>query len=368
MIKFHCPLCNRTISAEDENAGNSAKCPACKKVIVVPPAPPTSVLPPDVPESMLTPGPSRQRGGSKSKKGRNWIETTVCGVAVAAVAALLIYVGAVFARSKRHAAQSDVTSKSQILKDVATASPLRPEETTDIVPVTGVKATKDQPFVNLLGMKFVPVKITGGPNAGQQVLFNVWETRVQDYRKYAEANNVVNGEWNTPGFAQGDDHPVVNVSWDDATEFCKWLTKSDRNNGEIHSTAKYRLPTDHEWSCAVGIGEREDAKATPAHKSLNISDVYPWGTQWPPPKGAGNYSRQLEVDDYDRTSPVGSFSAIHEIGHNCGLDHHGYDTGIACVMTADTDLDCLERLDQGTHRFCSACQLVVDRKLAGLRS
>jgi len=317
---------------------------------------------------MLTPGPSRQRGGSKSKKGRNWIETTVCGVAVAAVAALLIYVGAVFARSKRHAAQSDVTSKSQILKDVATASPLRPEETTDIVPVTGVKATKDQPFVNLLGMKFVPVKITGGPNAGQQVLFNVWETRVQDYRKYAEANNVVNGEWNTPGFAQGDDHPVVNVSWDDATEFCKWLTKSDRNNGEIHSTAKYRLPTDHEWSCAVGIGEREDAKATPAHKSLNISDVYPWGTQWPPPKGAGNYSRQLEVDDYDRTSPVGSFSAIHEIGHNCGLDHHGYDTGIACVMTADTDLDCLERLDQGTHRFCSACQLVVDRKLAGLRS
>jgi len=60
--------------------------------------------------------------------------------------------------------------------------------------------------------------------------------------------------------------------------------------------------------------------------------------------------------------------AIHEIGHNCGLDHHGYDKGIACVMTADTELDCLERLDEGTHRFCRACQLVVDRKLAGLRS
>jgi len=55
--------------------------------------------------------------------------------------------------------------------------------------------------------------------------------------------------------------------------------------------------------------------------------------------------------------------AIHEIGHNCGLDHHGYDDGIACVMTADTDLDCLERLDQGTHRFCGECQKVVDRKL-----
>lgn len=55
--------------------------------------------------------------------------------------------------------------------------------------------------------------------------------------------------------------------------------------------------------------------------------------------------------------------AIHEIGHNCGLDHHGYDEGIACVMTADTELDCLERLDEGTHRFCRPCQRAVDRKL-----
>lgn len=55
--------------------------------------------------------------------------------------------------------------------------------------------------------------------------------------------------------------------------------------------------------------------------------------------------------------------AIHEIGHNCGLDHHGYDEDIACVMTADTDLDCLERLDEGTHRFCRACQNVVNCKL-----
>lgn len=55
--------------------------------------------------------------------------------------------------------------------------------------------------------------------------------------------------------------------------------------------------------------------------------------------------------------------AIHEIGHNCGLDHHGYDEDIACVMTADTPLDCLERLDEGTHKFCRACQRFVDRKL-----
>lgn len=56
--------------------------------------------------------------------------------------------------------------------------------------------------------------------------------------------------------------------------------------------------------------------------------------------------------------------AIHEIGHNCGLDHHGYDEGIACVMTADTELDCLDCLDEGTHRFCRSCQLIVDHKLS----
>ena len=51
--------------------------------------------------------------------------------------------------------------------------------------------------------------------------------------------------------------------------------------------------------------------------------------------------------------------------HNCRLDHHGYDEGVACVMTADTGLDCLERLDMGTHRFCGACQEQVERKLGG---
>ena len=56
--------------------------------------------------------------------------------------------------------------------------------------------------------------------------------------------------------------------------------------------------------------------------------------------------------------------AIHEIGHNCGLDHHGYDEGIACVTTADTELDCLDRLDEGTHRFCRDCERIVERKLA----
>jgi formylglycine-generating enzyme required for sulfatase activity len=60
----------------------------------------------------------------------------------------------------------------------------------------------------------------------------------------------------------------------------------------------------------VGIGEREDASASPADKDGKIDDVFPWGTQWPPPKGAGNYGNiNGYYDGYANTSPVGSFSA-----------------------------------------------------------
>ena len=183
-----------------------------------------------------------------------------------------------------------------------------------------IKATKDQPFVNSLGMKFVPVKITGGPSAGQQVLFSVWKARVQDYSKYAEAKSGVDEVWKSPGFKQGEDHPVVSVNWEDAVAFCEWLTQVERSAGRIPTTAKYRLPTDHEWSCAVGIGDREDAAATPQSKHDGLGDVYPWGTQWPPPKGVGNYYTSLYVDDFEYTSSVGKFTVnangLYDLGGN----------------------------------------------------
>ena len=49
---------------------------------------------------------------------------------------------------------------------------------------TPQSATKNTPFINTLGMKFVPVPITGGPTNGQRVLFSVWDTRVQDYEVF----------------------------------------------------------------------------------------------------------------------------------------------------------------------------------------
>jgi formylglycine-generating enzyme required for sulfatase activity len=53
---------------------------------------------------------------------------------------------------------------------------------------------------------------------------------------------------------------------------------------------------------------------------MKIKNHYPWGTQWPPPKGAGNYDPSLKVDDYQYTSPVGSFKpnqfGLYDLGGN----------------------------------------------------
>src|SRR6267154_1334757 len=52
--------------------------------------------------------------------------------------------------------------------------------------------------------------------------------------------------WRRWGFDQGDEHPVVNVSWNDAVEFCKWLGKKEGKT--------YRLPTEaeFEYACCAG--------------------------------------------------------------------------------------------------------------------
>ena len=168
-------------------------------------------------------------------------------------------------------------------------------------------ATKDVPFVNTLGMKFVPVP-------GTKALFSVWETRVQDYQAFVDAKKHT---WEKPKFEQGPTHPAVYVSYEDAVAFCQWLTEKE---GFAAQGLAYRLPMDAEWSAAVGLLGEEGA--TPGEKESNApQDVYPWGTAWPPPPRAGNFADATAKkvgsgmfyvdgdygDGFTYTSPAGLF-------------------------------------------------------------
>lgn len=195
----------------------------------------------------------------------------------------------------------EVTGKGKVLR-----STLPPQASG-----TTTTATKDAPFVNSLGMKFVPVP-------GTRILMCIHETRKGDYRTFASANPAVNGGWLNPSrdgvsVSTADDHPVCNVSWEDSKAFCDWLSKKEGRT--------YRLPTDREWSMAVGIGGREDTSLTPASLTDKLPGEYIWGTEWPPPKGAGNYADTATIgvlpalkiiegytDGFGTTAPVMSFT------------------------------------------------------------
>ncbi len=199
-------------------------------------------------------------------------------------------------------------------------------------------ATRENPFENSLGMRFIPVPIAGGPTGGQRVLFSIWETRVSDFQAFMSARP--GRPWLDHEFEQADDHPAVRIQWQDAVDFCEWLTEEERQKGNLGPNQRYRLPTDHEWSCAAGIGQLEDAEALPSEKNEGIPDLYFWGREWPPPSGVGNLygeetianpeitksgpKRPIEGyrDSFARTAPVGSFPAnefgLYDICGNTG--------------------------------------------------
>ena len=117
--------------------------------------------------------------------------------------------------------------------------------------------------------------------------------------------------WHDPGFAQGDEHPVVNVTWNDAQALAAWLSRTERR--------RYRLPTEAEWEYACRAGTRSHFHSGDEPASLaGVANVFDAdaAVNWP----AWRAFALPQHDGFAFTAPVGRFApnafGLHDMHGN----------------------------------------------------
>ena len=170
-----------------------------------------------------------------------------------------------------------------------------------------------------------PVRITKPFYLGK------YEVTRGQFRKFAAETGFDSKEWLSPGFEQTDDHPVVNVSWNDAVKYCEWL------NGKKDGY-KYRLPTEAEWEYACRAGS---------------TTRYCFGDDADRLAQYGNIGGK--ADGFEYTAPVGSFKrnawGLYDLhGNVWEWCSDGYNAGYYKTLSVDTPTDDPPGVDGASSR------------------
>ena len=166
-----------------------------------------------------------------------------------------------------------------------------------------------------------------------------------------------NENWNNNRMTQGEQHPVVCVSWNDALAYTKWLSSV---TGEV-----YRLPYAGEWEYAAhgdvdskyyfGDNESEVCKHI-NHADINFLDVF------------NDQAIISKCDDgFSETSPVGTYSP----NLNALFDMYGnvWEWQLDCVGEEQVNSDtCTEHALRGASYASNPSGIVIGYKNSGMKN
>ncbi len=199
-------------------------------------------------------------------------------------------------------------------------------------------------------LKPTPIRMGASRRQPGRRANEVFRTVELDRRFYISKDEVTNGQFRR--FASGhdsgdfenttlnkDEQPVANVSWQEAVQYCNWLSVKEGfepfyviRTGDPPkfnpNSLGYRLPTEAEWAWV--------ARTTSSPEELLL---FPWGDSLPPPNYHGNYADQAAQhmigrvifnynDNHTVASPIGTFDAnyhgLNDIGGNVAEWVHNF--------------------------------------------
>ena len=328
-IDFTCE-CGQELRVKEDLGGKRAICPACRREFVVPTPKPREQVFPVLETAPVAFPPIRVEQDKPEHKASPqgarpwWKDPTIVfgwGTPILGLVAFLVYLA--WAHLRTSSDQASPPTHGALRQSIAASA------------APGV-------LTNSIGMKFVVIpagefvmgtgddqrasddeKPRHGVRITQPFYLAAHETTRGQFRRFVEETsyrtdteqNGMGGHgwneakkeferdlrctWRNPGFDQTDDHPVVNVSWNDANAFADWLSQKEGKT--------YRLPTEAEWEYACRAGTT--TLFWNGNDKEGLADVANVGDGTARAKFPDWRTAIAARDGYAFTAPVGSFGA-----------------------------------------------------------